>query len=498
MSLKIKWLPEPLLDFGFGQRLAEPHVGLSLFGPYDRHLPSKPGNLVYAIVATKRGMATAQSFFERLNSPIISSSDLQLWPAFPGFKAAFDADLPRKAACTREIDDDAFTRALLQKDPKARAYDLVNLYIDQIRALAERDEPFRLIYCVLPDEIRRHCRPLSTAPQGSVGTKPSKMEQRKRRSQGDLFGEYEPEQYDYSEDFRRQLKARVMELGIPVQLLLESRIVPDEVSGVTPLSDRAWNISVASYYKAGGKPWRLSSAREGVCYIGLAFRRVPDTFVGRDGASTACCAAQMFLDDGDGVVFKGEFGPWFSPETRQFQLNRDEANRMLRGVIDTYRRLQGKPLREIFLHSYSQISDEEYQGYLAACPPGAKVIGIRVRTERRDGLRLFRSGAYPVPRGMLWETDPRCAYLWASGVKLELATYDGSGIPVPLRIDVQHGTADIAQVAADILSLTKLNYNACRLGDALPVTVKFSKNVGEILVSNPTVRKANPQFRFYI
>jgi 2-methylisocitrate lyase-like PEP mutase family enzyme len=71
-------------------------------------------------------------------------------------------------------------------------------------------------------------------------------------------------------------------------------------------------------------------------------------------------------------------------------------------------------------------------------------------------------------------------------------------VPVPLRIDIEHGEGDIEQVAKDILSLTKLNYNACKLGDSEPVTVAFSDAVGEILVSNPTVKERRPNFKFYI
>ena len=58
--------------------------------------------------------------------------------------------------------------------------------------------------------------------------------------------------------------------------------------------------------------------------------------------------------------------------------------------------------------------------------------------------------------------------------------------------------ADIEQVAADIFGLTKLNYNACRLGESQPVTIKFSDAVGEILVSNAKIERPKPQFRFYI
>ena len=63
---------------------------------------------------------------------------------------------------------------------------------------------------------------------------------------------------------------------------------------------------------------------------------------------------------------------------------------------------------------------------------------------------------------------------------------------------MQHGKADIAQVARDILGLTKLNYNACRLGESQPVTVGFSNAIGEILVSNPMVKDPSRKFKFYI
>jgi hypothetical protein len=54
------------------------------------------------------------------------------------------------------------------------------------------------------------------------------------------------------------------------------------------------------------------------------------------------------------------------------------------------------------------------------------------------------------------------------------------------------------RTAGDVLALTKLNYNAYRFGDSEPVTFGFSDAVGEILVSNPTVTKRNPRFKFYI
>jgi len=309
-----------------------------------------------------------------------------------------------------------------------------------------------------------------------------------------MFGDFDPEQYRLSRDFRRQLKARSMEYGIPLQIIRESTLRPNNENPrgqrpLTALSDRMWNIGTAMYYKCGGKPWRLVTARDGVCYIGIAFRRADDR--------TACCAAQMFLDTGDGVVFLGEYGPWYSPGRKQFHLSKSAAHSLLQGVLKTYEELEGKRLTEVFLHSRSSISDEEFEGYQEACPGDVKLVGIRVRLDRY-GPRLFRTGSMPVLRGTFWRLNNRSGLLWGGGFKPRIATYDGWETPVPLRIDVQHGDAPIERVAQDILGLTKLNYNACRLGDAQPVTVGFSDAVGEILISNPTVSHRKPNFKFYI
>jgi len=118
----------------------------------------------------------------------------------------------------------------------------------------------------------------------------------------------------------------------------------------------------------------------------------------------------MFLDSGDGIVFVGEFGPWYSEERREFHLPPTEAEKLLRGTIETYKKQDGRPLKEIFLHARSGIDKAEYEGFLQACPAGVKLIAIRVRQDR-NGLRLFRyddhpnvvkRGQHPVQRGIFW------------------------------------------------------------------------------------------------
>ena len=416
------------------------------------------------------------------------------------------------------LDASMLNDAAYKADRYERAYAVANLYLEPLQNQITRlDARPALAVCIVPDDVYTNCRPKSYVSEPSDERR-SREDQRllgaslrDRRSGQSTFDFVDrpsnPEQYGMSPDFRRQLKARVMELDLPVQMVRESTLaiteqVRDGSAGVNPLSDRLWNIGTALYYKCGRKPWKTPWAREGVCYVGLAYRRDE-----RDSRS-ACCAAQMFLDSGDGIVFVGEFGPWYSSETKEFHLRKKSAEALLRGTIETYMEQDGRELTEVFLHARSGINEEEFEGFQAACPSGVNLVGIRVRKER-FGPRLFRHddhpdpkrrGKYPVLRGTFWRRTARHGLLFTSGFKPRIGSYDGWEVPVPLAITVQHGDADLRQVASDILGLTKLNYNSCQLGESQPITVKYSDRIGEILLANPEVQRTHwrHNFRFYI
>ena len=501
MLSEIRILDEPALEFRYGQPVTDPRDGLSLFGPYDADAPGHPGALSYGVVGTGEGT----DLFLAWSSVMVRSwtdapnNRHRLWPPYPGFKAAFDSDWRKEPIWKHVLDKYTLRDVAHRHDPYERVYLTVNQYLSAFEGLQKLDERVGVMVCVVPDYIYQTCRIKSrvTQPTGEVVSK-IRRKSRKNR-QFELFSRYEPEQYDLSLDFRRQIKARTMTHNVPIQIICEStlRLNDENPFGsrqLTPLSHRMWNLSTTLFYKGGGKPWRLATAREGVCYVGLAFRRTD----AKGGPKSAACAAQMFLDDGDGVVFLGNYGPWYSPEDNQYRLTAKAAHDLLKGALETYTQLHGKSLTEVFLHSRSDISAEEFEGYRSAAPEGLKVVGIRVRP-CHDGPRLYRPDKqWPVLRGTLWQHSLTRGYLFGSGFKPRLGTYDGWETPVPLQIDIQHGDADIVDVARDILGLTKLNYNACTAGDTQPVTVKFSDAVGEILVSNPTVTNRQPTFRFYI
>jgi hypothetical protein len=495
----LKVLPEPELEFRYHQRTQDPHAGLALFGPYSADVGSHPKSIVYGVIGAPEGVELFLQWSRLMQNAIIEPLEPKrkmgrmvkpddrklylLWPPFPGFEGAFASQWPAPGGWRHELDRNHLVDLASQKNPNTRAYDVVGVYCEALGRAKKRDESFHVMICVIPDEVYENCRPWSKLKRGIRSKVIEKIPN--------------PEALTLSVDFRRQLKARAMEFGVPLQIVREStlRIGPPaqgNYRGLTPASDRAWNMGSTLLYKAGAKPWRLSTARKGVCYIGLAFRRM-----GGADARTACCAAQMFLDTGDGIVFKGEFGPWYSPQDDQCHLDRSNAKNLLAGALETYREQGGEELTEIFLHSRSTINHDEFEGYRDACPPNVRLVGVRVRTDF-NGVKMFRPGAWPIIRGTFWKLNERTGYLWASGFKPSLLTYDGWEVPTPLRIDIEHGDADIEQVARDIFGLTKLNYNTCKLGDSLPVTVGFSDAVGEILIANPGVKAMSPSFKFYI
>jgi hypothetical protein len=499
-ALPAQLIDEPDLEFRFNERLVDPRFGLSIFGPVDSDAPSHPKNISYGVVGTPRGIELARLFLKAVQHPIVKESkNPRLWPLYPGFQAAFLTSLPEDPTRVHQVDDAQVTTASYQNDAWQRAYGVVTLYLEGIESMKTKEERIDVILCVVPDFVARNCKPKSRIKEGT-GIRTTYNQRRGFvRGQTTFSGGPNTEAYKYSVDFRRQLKARAMTTEIPTQLVLESTLVVDiegekvEPRSKTHLSDRAWNLSTTLFYKAGGKPWRLSSARDGVCYVGLVFRRTDGLY----GNQSAACAAQMFLDDGDGVVLRGDPGPWYSAKDKQFHLSKDAAHDLLARVLGTYREQFGKPLKEVFLHYRVGINDEEYEGFKSACPIDVKLVAIRIR-EAHNELKLFRDGTRPVVRGTLLPVSERSGYLWASGFKPFLFTYDGLETPVPLRIDIEYGSSPLIQVARDILGLTKLNYNECKFGDSRPVTIGFSNAVGEILVSNPEVKQVSPRFKFYI
>ena len=55
-----------------------------------------------------------------------------------------------------------------------------------------------------------------------------------------------------------------------------------------------------------------------------------------------------------------------------------------------------------------------------------------------------------------------------------------------------------ALCSADIMGLTKINYNACNYNDGLPVTIRFANKVGDVLTMGSARDAEKQPLKFYV
>jgi hypothetical protein len=499
---------EPRLEFAFDQAVEDPRDGLTLFGPYDRATGAVYG-IKAGVIGTPVGIARFRKWVESIQRPVGILDAERFRPPFPGFTAAFQ--VPWRPDPTLEIAiNDAELRKRISLDDKyKRIFETVDLFTTKLldARISEEAKP-DLWFVIIPDEVHQRCRPQSVVPKVERIPASGKMSSSLAKSlvrQRALFAELEEdaEPYHYEPDFRRQLKGRLLWDGVLTQIVKESTIAPFEFLNtwgkpIRNLGKRtaevAWNLASATYYKVGARPWKLANVRPGVCYIGLVYKNDERN----TDPSAACCAAQMFLDSGDGVVFKGRVGPWYTGKRGRYHLSAEAAEELLGKAIADYALRRGMPPKEIFIHGRVHFNDEEWDGFSRAAGTDSRVVGVAIR--KADDFRLFRRDSnLPILRGLALVTSERHAFLASNGFVPRLQTYYGSEVPVPLSIEVNRGDAEIEMVLRDVLGLTKLNYNSCRHSDGMPVTLKFADAVGEILLSGPS-RDSDPPlpFRHYI
>lgn len=508
-------IEEPKLEFRYGQHLEYARDGLYLYGPVDAK--QSPRHIRYGYIGTKAGLtrferwATEVSSFIGTPPPRKGAKAIEPHHVpFPGFSEAFNSAWSARPSCIiDDLDEEDLKRRIFITNRHEAIKSVVDAYVERLVAFQRRDEdPPSFWYAVIPEFIYELGRPQSVVPKaeridGKVTLK--ERDALKLAQQPNLFGfdEEDAEVYKYERNFRRQLKARLLEHKIVTQLVRESTLAPMDFLKANGQPKRrvedpatiAWKLCSGSYYKSGGRPWQIAAMRPGVCYVGLVYKKQSDS---GDNPRFSVCAAQMFLSDGEGVVFRGALGPWFHPDTKQFHLDAQAAARLVGTVVKEYKDRHGKEPLELFIHAKSSFNNEEWEGFQAACQgTSTNVVGIQI-ADAWDQLKLFRSGAYPVIRGTALVTGERSGFLFTSGFVPRLGTYMGPDTPNPLQVSIRRGEASLKTVMRDVLALSKINFNTCLFNDRSPVTIRFADAIGDILVAAPQSSEPMLPFKFYI
>lgn len=501
-SPTLKYIPEPKLTFGFNQKSIDPKDGLMLFGPFSNQ--NIHGSKNIGIIGPANLREKMIIYLKKLHSNVINQDKELARPDFPGLEATFGISI--NFSCISEIDIkiEDIDKHLHNKDSYQRVYNLVDIYISKIIQYTKQEEiPVDIWFIVIPENIYLYGRPNSRIPSSILNFSTGLNKRERESDQLNLF--YQDEintlklAYQYEVNFHNQLKARLLQSKIITQIVRERKIayddyLPKEKADEEKKFDtnKAWNISTSLYYKLGGLPWKLGDIREGVCYLGLVFKKID----GNERNHNACCAAQMFLDNGDGMVFRGNIGPWWNDISKEFHLEKKDAFELLsKSLSSYYDKFQCYP-NEVFIHAKTFFNSIEWTGFEEAAKGKSNIIGIRINNH--PAFKLYRQERYAVVRGTMLQYDEKKAFLWTKGFIPKLGTQLGLETPNPLDIIITHGESDITTVCTDILSLSKLNYNTCIYGDGLPVTLKFADLIGDILTAGKDIQTGVLTFKHYI
>jgi hypothetical protein len=288
-------------------------------------------------------------------------------------------------------------------------------------------------------------------------------------------------------DFRGMLKAKAMGLSFPIQIVWEDvfdeaakiprKIKENRARKIQDQAGRTWNLLTTLYYKGTGRiPWR-KMPHDGeftACYIGVSFYRE----VG--GQQLFTSAAQMFDERGRGFILKGKRA-FTESRGRHPYMTKADACQLIRDALAAYKNHhKNYPARVIVLKT-SQFREEEAEGILEALDEAGAELRDLVWVQESYSVKVLRDGNYPVMRGTFVDLGGK-GLLYTNGSIPYYGTYPGMYDPRPLLLCPYKGSdSTIAQIASEVLALTKINWNSTQINQKLPIPIRAARAVGEIL-----------------
>jgi len=477
--MEIQFLNEPLLEFGNGKHVC-PRLGIFQHDVYDSSFEGRSNEIFLGAIGTAETIDMLQLYIDSLSEFIPAKEGNKqpgLYVPFVGFNKNYGfkttISLPENNSKKlskleiSEIKSDAYTF-------NQRVELAANHYAQKIEFLAE-NRNVDVIICIIPKDIYK-----------SIGKKVF-------TAIDEQLDEEENENLEFN--FRRLIKAKTMHLRIPLQLIREDSLM--FYSQKTQNQDdatKAWNFSVATYYKARRNtvPWRLPQNDNQVptCFIGIGF------YKSRDRKVTRTSLAQVFDELGHGIILRGTEVE-IRDEDNKPHLTEDDAHMLLFQALERYETALGHSPSRVVIHKSSNYYPEESEGFRSA------LISRRIQnwdfiTILDSGIRLFRSRNYPPMRGTCLKIAKNHFLLYTRGSVQLYKTYPGQYIPQPIEVKIFESDESTSTILNEILSLTKMNWNNSQFDGKYPITLGCARRVGELMKYLGENDKPESRYAFYM
>jgi hypothetical protein len=474
--MKSMILPEPELEFGAGGRHEDIRFGIMNYGLLKQEHQKRLIRI--GIVGTGESIAGARAWIDRCARPIEAkeSAHRNLFPMFPGISldSCFELECVIPERGIAQLSDRVLSAAMEGGGNIAIA-GLVDIFSEELKRIDEK-ESLDVVVCAIP----------STILGASENTNA-------------------PLEKEAILNFRGLLKAKAMSRRFPVQLLLPvtygakgKRSIVGAAPGTYQQQDtqdeatRAWNFFVALIYKAGITPWRLvrENADFESCFVGISFYRTIDS------TRMMTSMAQVFNERGDGMIIRGE-PVELTKDDPQPHLGDQDAQNLLSHALKKYREEHRHLPARAVIHKTSAFNKAELAGFMRAVKE-QQVELMDFISIAKSGIRLFRHGKYPPLRGTYLSLDSENHLLYTRGSCEFYETYTGMYVPRALHFKIAMQDTGAEKLAAEILALTKLNWNSTQFDGSLPITLRAARRVGDVLRYVPDSQEPRVQYSYYI
>lgn len=463
-AMSCQYLEEPLLCFADGQLHIDPRQGMLQFGPKSyKPLKRHPSQIRVGFIGSAETINMARQWLIKTQEGVAGD---EKHPAFPGFQRdrGFFSELLFDDAWVEQFNRTEITDLLNIRSPKESFEAAIQLLQTKLELLWREDQKPEYIVVALPDELFKKCS---------------------------VANYTEPELGNVHRDLRRAFKAMAMKYQIPTQLLQLETIDGRDKDRPSKI---AWNFFTGLYFKAGGFPWGPVGLKPGTCYIGISFYRP----LGTVDSTVQTSLVQAFDEDGEGLVLRGHDFIWDADRegTKSPHLSEEQAAQLIDLVLGRYRQERGQYPKRVVVHKTSRYWTAERHGFETALRKYVSQYDLLALTSQNTA-RLLVASKYPPLRGTRF-TIGDLDFLYTTGFIADLNQFHGTHVPSPLQI-ADHVGYDTPRemLLREILILTKMNWNSSRLGGLFPITIRFSKLVGDIMREISPDCDPLTNFKFY-
>ena len=149
-------------------------------------------------------------------------------------------------------------------------------------------------------------------------------------------------------------------------------------------------------------------------------------------------------------------------------------------MLTRYQSEMGQLPQRVVVHKSSRYWPAERHGFEQALSKRVQQYDLLALSPQND-VRLVTKSQYPPLRSTAFSVDDM-DFLYTTGFISELSQFHGTHVPSPIHLADHIGNDTPREtLLREILILTKMNWNSARLGGLLPITLRFSRLVGDIM-----------------